>query len=269
MNQTILVTGGSGNLGSHVVDRLTGQGREVRVLSRHPRSGAGTSAADWSIGNLSTGEGLDRALDGVGTVVHCATDGRTPDGDVQATRNLLEAAARADRPHVVYVSIIGVDRHPLPYYRAKHRTEQVVRDSGLPWTVLRAAQFHDLVHFVLYQAARLPLMPVLARTRFQSIDVADVARRTADLAVGDAQGRVADLPGPQTLTMAEMARIYLRVTGRRRLVVPLLLPGKVVGAYRRGLHLAPEPLPGGRTFEDFLRDRPELKIPEAARRKAR
>lgn len=269
MNETILVTGGSGNLGSHVVDQLTRQGRQVRVLSRRPRSSGGTSAADWSVGDLATGEGLDRALDGVGTVVHCATDGRTPDGDVEATRNLLEAAARAGRPHVVYVSIIGVDRHPLPYYQAKYRTERMIRDSGLPWTTLRAAQFHDLVHFMLHQAARLPVMPVLAGTRFQSIDTAEVAVRTAELAVGGAQGRVADLPGPQTLTIVELARMYLRVTGRRRPVVPLVLPGKVGKAYRQGLHLAPEPLPGGRTFEEFLRDRPKLKIPVAARRKAR
>ncbi|MFE7778184.1 SDR family oxidoreductase [Streptomyces sp. NPDC057445] len=269
MNQTILVTGGSGNLGSHVIGQLTGQGRQVRVLSRSVRSRHGAPAVEWCVGDLATGEGLDQALEGVGTVVHCATDGRTQHGDVAATENLLKAGARAGSSHVVYVSIIGVDRHPLPYYQGKYRCEQAIQESGLPWTVLRAAQFHDLVHFALHQAARLPVMPALADTRFQSIDTAEVARRTTELAIGEAQGRVADLPGPQTLAMADMARIYLRGTGRRRPVLPITLPGKVARAYRQGLHLAPAPLPGGRTFEEFLAAGPELKPPAAARRAAR
>ncbi len=268
MNGTILVTGGTGNLGSHVVTRLARQDCRVRVLSRRPPTDQGSPAVEWCTADLAIGDGIDSALDGVGTVIHCATDGRTRHGDVAAARNLLDAAARAGGPHIVYVSIIGVDRHPLPYYRAKYDSERLLESSGLPYTILRAAQFHEMLHFALSRAARLPVVPVLAGTRFQTVDTAHVASRTVDLAVGVPGGRVADLPGPQTLTMAALARAYLRVSGARRPVLPVLLPGRVPRAYREGLHLASAPLPGSRTFEDFLATGPAVRVPAAARKRA-
>ncbi|MFF4656441.1 SDR family oxidoreductase [Streptomyces sp. NPDC001381] len=265
MNETILVTGATGNLGGHVLARLQAAGRGVRGLSRRPPAEPG--AGEWSAADLSAGSaGLGEALEGVGTVVHCATDGRTRQGDVQAARNLVAAALRGGRPHIVYVSIIGVDRHPLAYYRAKHEVEQLLEASGLPYTILRAAQFHDMLHFALSRAARLPVLPVLARTSFQTVDTAHVASRTAELAVDEPRGRVADLPGPQTLTMTEMARAHLRASGTRRPLLPVLLPGRVPRAYREGLHLAPGPVPGSRTFEDFLAGAPAVRVPAAARK---
>jgi uncharacterized protein YbjT (DUF2867 family) len=267
MNGTILITGGTGNLGSHVVAQLANQGRRVRVLARRPPAAPGSPAAEWCTGDLALGAGLEPALEDVGTIVHCATDGRTRHGDVAATRNLLKVAGRSGKPHIIYVSIIGVDRHPLPYYQAKYDIERLVESSGLPYTILRAAQFHDMLHFVLSRAARLPVLPVLARTRFQTVDTAYVASRTVELAVGEPGGRVTDLPGPQTLTMAELARTYLRVSRIRRPVLPVVLPGRVPRAYRRGLHLASASLPGSRTFEEFLADGPSVRVPAAARKR--
>ncbi|WP_316758055.1 SDR family oxidoreductase [Streptomyces herbicida] len=269
MEKITLVTGATGNLGGHVVARLMDRGGRVRALSRRHPATDDVSDVEWCQGDLSTGEGLERALEGVGTVVHCATDGRTRNGDVAAARHLLRAADEAGGPHVLFVSIIGVDRHPLGYYRAKYDTERLVETSGLPYTILRAAQFHDMLHYALHRAARLPVMPVLARTGFQSVDTGHVAARAVELSTGGSYGRVADLPGPDTLTMADMARIYLRVTGRRRPILPLVLPGSVPRAYRQGLHLAPAPQPGSRCFEQFLRERPSVKVPEAARKAAR
>ncbi|MFI2372755.1 SDR family oxidoreductase [Streptomyces sp. NPDC018833] len=269
MHKITLVTGGTGNLGGHVVTQMVGQGRPVRALSRRPPAAGEAPGVEWCQGDLAAGEGLERALEGVDTIVHCATDGRTRRGDVVAAQNLVEAAARADGPHIVFVSIIGVDRHPLGYYQAKYDTELLIEASGLPYTILRAAQFHDMLHYALHQASRLPVMPVLARTSFQSVDTAHVASRTVELSTGDPCGRVADLPGPHTLTMTDMARTYLRLTGRRRPILPLVAPGSVPRAYRQGLHLAAAPQPGSRSFEDFLREGPAVKVPAAARKTAR
>ncbi|MEV4919424.1 NAD(P)H-binding protein [Streptomyces tirandamycinicus] len=266
MNEVTLVTGATGNLGGHVLAQLLARGRRVRALSRRPPATHGASAVDWCQADLSSGQGLARALAGVGTVVHCATDGRTRDGDVMAAQHLIRAAAKAGAPHLLFVSIIGVDRHPLDYYRAKYDTERLIETSGLPYTILRAAQFHDMLHYALDRASRLPVMPVLARTSFQSVDTPHVAARAVELSAVGPSGRVADLPGPDTLTMADMARILLRVTGRRRPILPVVLPGRVPGAYRQGLHLAPAPQPGSRSFEDFLKEGPAVKVPAAVRR---
>ncbi len=105
---TILVTGGTGTLGRHVVRRLTEDGHRVRVLSRR-------SGADLVTGDLRTGAGLAGAVRDVDVIVHCAVDPRGD--DVAATGRLIAAAEQAHVPHLVYISIVGVDRMPLGHYR--------------------------------------------------------------------------------------------------------------------------------------------------------
>ena len=171
------------------------------------------------------------------TIVHCAT---APTGDAAATEHLVAAARRAGTPHLVFVSIVGVDRIPLGYYREKVRAERVVESSGLPWTILRATQFHDFLVQMFTSAARTGLLPVLAGTSFQPVAVDDVADRLADLVDGPAQGRASDLGGPEIRPMADLARAWLAASGRRRAVVPLRLPGAIARGYRDGAHLTPE-----------------------------
>ncbi|GGS67322.1 nucleotide-diphosphate-sugar epimerase [Planobispora rosea] len=237
----ILVTGGTGVLGRPVVDRLTGAGRTVRVLSRTRKP---------CIGDLSTGAGLAEALDGVRTIVHLASDPRTRGADVAAARRLIAAAPEG--AHLVYISIVGVDRHPYSYYRAKYEVERMIERSGLPYTILRAVQFHDLVLYGMRMLARLPIVFVPAGVAFQPVAAEEVAARLAGLALGEPAGRVPDMGGPEILSAAELARLYLRSAGKRRPVLPVPIPGGVIGAYRRGVHLAPEHRDGRITFEEFL-----------------
>ena len=188
---------------------------------------------------------------GVDVIVHAATTlGR---GDVEATRKLVAAARRAGSPRLVYISIVGVDQVPLFYYRAKLSAERVVEASGLPWTILRATQFHDLIAAMSRVQRRLPVTFTLAKVRFQPIDVGEVAERLAELAVDEPRGRVSDIGGPEVREAVDLARTYLRAVGRRRRVVPLWLPGKTGRGYRRGGHLAPDHAVGRITFEEFLR----------------
>jgi uncharacterized protein YbjT (DUF2867 family) len=184
MTQSILVTGGNGTLGRAVVARLLAGGHEVRVLSRRPRSASAPAQVGWGTGDLVSGEGLADAVTGVGVVVHCASDPRRPRRvDVHGTANLLRAARAAGTPHLVDISIVGVDRVPYRYYRAKLQAERMTQTSGLGWTILRATQFHQLVLLVAQGLARLPVIPVPAATSFQPIDAAEVADRLAGLAV--------------------------------------------------------------------------------------
>jgi uncharacterized protein YbjT (DUF2867 family) len=231
----ILVTGGTGTLGRAVVRQLTDAGHDVRVLSRRTSS------------DLVTGKGLAAALADVDTVVHLATTlrGRR---DVTATRNLVDAAT--DIRHLVFISIVGIDRIPIGYYRGKLAAERIVAER--PHTILRATQFHDLIRTLLAGAAKLPIMPI-PKLRAQPIDVRDVAARLTELATGDPQGRVADIGGPETKPLRELADVYLRATKKRRPKVEFSLPGKAFRGYREGGNLVPGAPMGTITFERYLK----------------
>src|SRR6266699_2052996 len=202
MNTPILVTGGTGTLGRHVVPRLRNAGCDVRVLSRRPHQAE--DGIRYLIGDLATGEGIAPAVDGVAAIVHCAGSYK---GDAAATRNLVQAAlSRAGSPHLVYISVVGADRIPVVsrvdrtmfgYFASKLASERVVADSGLPWTTLRATQFYDAFLLVARQMAKMPVMAVPAGFRFQPVDSGEVADRLVELALGTPAGPVPDIAGPR------------------------------------------------------------------------
>ena len=163
----LLVTGGTGVLGRRVVERLGAAGVGARVMSRSGKPGTVR-------GDLLTVEGLDAAVRGVETVIHCASSPyrKTREVDVAGTGRLLEAAVRAGVSHFVYISIVGVDRaSSYPYYRIKLDAERVIEASPVPHTILRATQFYDLVLMAVRFIDRLPVMPVPAGLQGQPIDV--------------------------------------------------------------------------------------------------
>ncbi|WP_280402111.1 SDR family oxidoreductase [Nocardia carnea] len=247
MMSTVLVTGGTGKLGRAVVERLKYREREVRVLSRTPGAGR-------AVGDLRTGDGLAEAVEGVDAVVHCATTyGR---GDVVAARRLVDAMRRTGcAPHLVNISIVGVDRIPLPYYRAKLAAEEVISGSGLPWTNLRATQFHDLLATMFDVQRWLPVTFAPGGFRFQPIDIGTVASRLAELAVHTPAGKAPDLGGPRIYSLRELAEIYRSVVHRRRPILSPHLPGRIARGYAEGWNLVPDNPRGTLAFEEFLRER--------------
>jgi uncharacterized protein YbjT (DUF2867 family) len=254
----ILVTGGTGTLGKHVVRRLRDAGVDIRVLSRKPH--ADEEGVRFLAGDLMSGLGLDAAVEGIGTIVHCAGG---PRGDDVATRNLVTAAARAGRPHVVNVSVVGADRVPVRsfidrqafgYFDMKRKTERAVEASGLPWTTLRATQFYDLVLFVAEKLTKLPVVPYPTHSAFQPVDSDEVAARMVELALGAPAGLVPDIAGPRVYEFSELVRGYLRAAGRSRPMVPIHVPGGASRAVRGGAVLASDRAVGKRTWEEFLAD---------------
>ncbi len=259
MTSPLLVTGGTGTLGRLVVPRLRKASFPVRVLSR--RSREPWDGIEFLIGDLATGEGLEAAVNGIGTIVHCAG---TAKGDEDKARNLVRAASRARVQHLVYVSVVGAERIPVVsgvdrtmfgYFAAKRAAENVIADSGLPWTTLRATQFHDLILTVARQLAKLPVMPVPAGFRFQPVDAGEVAVRLVELSLGEPSGLVPDIGGPRVYELTELLRSYLRASHRHRLLMPVRLPGKAARAVRAGANLTPEGAVGHRTWEEFLAER--------------
>jgi uncharacterized protein YbjT (DUF2867 family) len=252
----ILITGGTGTLGRLVVRRLHDAGRMVRVLSRHERDDE--DGIEFATGDLAKDEGIDAAVDGTEIIVHCAG---TAKGDEDKALNLVRAALQAGTPHLVYISVVGDDRLPIEsgidramfgYFAAKLAGERVVAGSGLPWTTLRATQFHDGILKTARQMARLPVVPVPAGFRFQPIDTGEVADRLTELALGTPAGLVPDMAGPRAYELAELVRGYLRATHKHRAILPIKFPGKAARAVRAGAILAPDRAVGHRSWEEFL-----------------
>jgi uncharacterized protein YbjT (DUF2867 family) len=260
MTSPILVTGGTGTLGRLVVQHLRDAGCNVRVLSR--RNHEYRDGIEFVTGDLATGEGIEAAVDGIETIVHLAGSAK---GDEDKARNLVRAASRAGAPHLVYISVVGAERIPVEsgldrnmfgYFASKRAAEKVVEDSGLPWTTLRATQFHDMILMVAQALAKLPVVPVPSGFRVQPVDADEVAARLVELTLGEPAGRVPDMGGPQVYGAADLFRGYLRASKRRwRPIVPVWLPGKAARAFRAGANLAPEQAAGHRTWEEFLAER--------------
>src|ERR671917_317278 len=260
MTSPILVTGGTRTLGRLVVPRLRDAGRDVRVLTRSSREAK--DGIEFMSGDLATGEGIEATVDGVGTIVHCAG---SAEGDEDKARNLVRAASAQTRaPHLVYISVVGADRIPVAsrvdrsmfgYFASKWAAEKVVKDSGLPWTTLRATQFHEGMLAVARQMVRLPVLPVPVGFCFQPVEADEVASRLVELTLGEPSGLVPEMGGPRIYDAAELLRGYLRATKRWRLIVPIWLPGKAARAFRAGANLAPEQAVGHRTWEEFLAEK--------------
>lgn len=241
---TVLVSGGTGTVGRHIVARLRERGDEVRVLSRRP--GGGTH-----VGDLSTGEGVADAARGAELVVHAASDTRRLGrSDLDQTTNLLRAAH--DASHLLYVSIVGIDHIPYVYYRHKLACEQAIASSTMPYTILRATQFHELVGWLMRGAERLPLAPLPLDFRFQTVAAEEVASRTAELVHSDPRRGIAYFGGPEVLTLEQMAHAWRDQRGRPRRLVRLPAPGKIGRGFREGRNTCPEHAEGTQTWAQFV-----------------
>jgi len=257
--KNVLVTGGTGALGSELVPLLVAAGLDVRVLSRRsaPTMPAGARAVR---GDLTTGDGLDAAITAINVIAHLASGTRGAPSyanakrtDVQGTERLLDAARRAGvEPHVVYISIVGIDKIPFGYYRGKLATEQVIERSGLPYTILRTTQWHTLAVKFCQLLGSLPLVAVPKRVRMQLLDAGEVAQRMAGLVQGPPSQHVPEMGGPEALSFAEIARKYYKAVGKRRVVIELPLPGKSARAFAAGYNLAPEHRDGRITWDEYL-----------------
>jgi uncharacterized protein YbjT (DUF2867 family) len=241
----VAVAGGTGLTGRHVVESLASAGHDPIVLAR-------SSGVD-----LVTGAGLAAALVGADAVIDVSnvTTTRRAVAErffIAATTHLRDAAAAAGVGHYLLLSIVGVDRVELGYYAGKRRQEQLLAAGTVPWTVLRATQFHEFAEQVL-ERLRGPVA-VLPAMRSRPVAVAEVADALVEaVTAGPVDGYATELAGPELLWLADMARLVLRRRGERRWVLPAPLPGRVGRELRcGGLLPLGEFREGKRTFADYL-----------------
>ena len=233
----VLVTGGTGHLGKDLVDRLVRSGHQVRLFARSKRE---RSDVEWAIGDLATGKGLSAALRGVHTVINAATHSpvaqrggfrpvdffKSPsDVDAEGTRRLLDLSQQASVQHFVHVSIVGLDDASLPYARVKLAGERMVRESALPWSLVRAMPFYYLLESMLAGLAWLPVWPV-PKTVCNPVDTSDVADYLAHCAFDGERGVRAEIGGPDDLSLVEIARQYQTARAMSRTIMPIHLSEK-------------------------------------------
>lgn len=254
----ILITGGTGKLGSVIVAQLAASEHTPRILSR--ANVAVQPGIEVVQGDLASGAGLAEALIKVDAVIHCASSPArdTYEVDVIGTKNLLEQAARHGIRHVVYVSIIGIDRIPLAYYQYKLAAELAIVESGVPYTLARIAQFHDFVDERLHSLRKIEASPLLITTdaQFQTIDLQDAARYLTDQAAAEAGNQRVNVAGPEINTLEKMARPWLAMQGMERPLAHALAPRAHLAfleGYRSGYNTAPDHAYGSITWLDFLR----------------
>ncbi|TMB99972.1 MAG: NAD-dependent epimerase/dehydratase family protein [Chloroflexi bacterium] len=262
----VLITGGTGGLGSELVPRFAAVGYTIRVLSRGPKPhssdvGWGPSPDEWAQCDLTTGAGINDAVAGCDLIVHAATGaGRRAKVDIAGTRKLVAAAKAASTPHLFYISIVGIERIPLGYYKAKLACERMIEDSGVPWSNLRATQFHSLIDTFTSVLSRLPGVLFLPKAfKFQPVDTGEVAERMVEYAAKGPSGRLPDLGGPQVLTWGEMAADWLQARGQRKTIVNLPVFGRIAAGFRNGYnclpadrHGTPEHADGKMTWSQWL-----------------
>jgi uncharacterized protein YbjT (DUF2867 family) len=222
----IAVTGGTGAIGRELVAALAARGHEVRSLSR-----SGPLPID-----LRDGTGLDAALDGVEAVIDAANAGPAKAAAravlVDGNRHLLAAEARAGVAHHVAISIVGADRVRAGYHAVKLEQEAVVRDAGVPWTIVRATQFHGLLDAIFAATARFGVLPG-GGLPLQPVDAREVAQMLADIVDTEPWLAIGRFAGPEVVELGELARLWREARGRRALVAPV--PTGVLGRVGREL----------------------------------
>jgi uncharacterized protein YbjT (DUF2867 family) len=256
----ILVTGGTGALGSAVAASLKTTDNRVRVLSRKPAPSALEPSLEWAQGDITTGEGLPAALANVEIVVNCTGDARNVyQTDVLGVQRLAEAAHQAGVKHFFHISIVGIDRINLTYYQHKLRAEAAVSGSGVPYSVLRVTQFHSLLHSILSRMEVVPEgygLPIAHDALFQLIDTRDVAAHMLPLLLAQPAGRLPDVGGPQILSVEEIARTYLQGRGITDPVFVDLpegyFPPAAVEGYQQGANTVPGNRYGHITWADYV-----------------
>jgi len=241
----IAVAGGTGQVGSHVVEAARERGHTVIVLSR-----------GYSV-DLVSGVGVEGALEGVDAVIDVVSittlDGAEAVAFFEATtRTLLAAEEVSGVGHHLALSIVGIDRAPEGHYAGKIAQERLVEGGRVPWTIVRATQFHEFAEQI-YARAKVGPFHVAPKMRTQPIAAREVAEHLVALAEAGPAGRTRELAGPKEERLVDMVRGLARARGSRAWIPAIPLRGAFGRAQRDG-SLLPEPgaILGAQTYAEWL-----------------
>jgi uncharacterized protein YbjT (DUF2867 family) len=241
----VTVIGGTGLIGSQVVQKLTAAGHEAVPAS--PSNGV----------DMITGKGLDRALEGAEVVINLANSPTFDEASLgffgTSMNNLLAAGERAGVRHQEILSIVGVDQVPeMDYYRAKTLQEALLREGPTPYSIVRATQFFEFMDAVLSETAddtavRLPA------TRVQPIAAADVANAVVEVSTGAPLQGIRNIAGPDVFALDELGSITLAAQHDNRTVITDDRAGMFAGITGDELTAGPDARLAPTHYEDWIR----------------
>jgi uncharacterized protein YbjT (DUF2867 family) len=249
----LLVTGATGVLGREVLLAARSSGIVVRALSRRPAAAVG-EGEEWVQADLVSDEGLENAVAGIDAIVHAASDPRRAGTvDVIGTRRLVDAAEAAKVRHLIFVSIVGVDAVPVAFYKRKLAAEQIVGAGRVPFSILRATQFHSFLDQMIAGTARVPfVLPIPSGILVQPVEASEVAERLMRCVAEGPRGRVTDFGGPEVLSWREAAAQWQAARHTTKKAIPVPLPGAAAKALRAGLGTVPNGDRGVITWREWL-----------------
>ena len=242
------VAGGTGTVGRYVVEEAERRGHRVIVLTR-------SNGID-----LTSGTGLDAAMRDVDVVVdvsnrNALTRKKATDFFTATTRNLQRAEQAAGVGHHVALSIVGIDDSALGYYQGKLAQERQLRSGVVPFTILRATQFHEFAEQSL--ARKIGPLVLVPHMRTQPVAAREVAAELVDLAEEPGAGATVELAGPEVLDLVDMVSQVVRHRRAGLRVLPVRLPGRAGMAGRTGGLLPKGNFEKGRQpFAEWLAEQP-------------
>jgi uncharacterized protein YbjT (DUF2867 family) len=247
----LLVTGGTGLLGSRLVPRLAAAGHQVRVMTHSGRRVVGAGSIT---GDLLTGQGVGEAVSGAECVIHLASSPREDSTkvDVLGTKGLIEMARRARVAHLIFVSIVGVDKIPYPYYKAKLQAEKLIQGGHVPWTILRATQFFSYLDILLKKAASRPVLVVPKGWKTQPVDAGEVSAKVLESVLAGPREYLPDFGGPEIFTAEKLAQAWQTAHANHRPLLAVPWPSLTSRAFQKGYATCPDNRYGRITFTQWM-----------------
>lgn len=255
MKKKLLVTGGSGTLGSEIIRKaLEDNLYEVSTISTSPEKHIFPENCRVFKADLVTGEGLKDALNGIQLIIHCASSVNDPQHvDYDGTANLIAAADKSVLENLVYVSIVGIDDTDHPYYVMKLKVEQLIAGSGVPFSILRATQFHEyVVDFIKSLTATDKEIKVPTGLKFQTIAVPELAEIFLRMLSSKATGEIAYIGGPEVKGLEDMTAGYLTAIRSQQEILLVEASQPREFRFRTGANLVPYAKYGLITWARFL-----------------
>ncbi|MEO8514035.1 MAG: SDR family oxidoreductase [Ignavibacteria bacterium] len=250
--KNILITGASGTLGKQLCKVLTSHNIPYIAISRNEVDIE--PPAKWMYIDLNSGEGLEKLPRQIDTVIHLASNASNKNSasDPELTNEMLKFSRAKKVSHFIYMSIVGIDKIPYPYYEQKLHSENLVISGNLPYTIFRATQFHQLIDFFLSNSLKFPIALLQKKFKFQPIDPKSVAKKLYEISQGDPVTGIVNLGGPEILTYGEMYTDWLKAKDRKAFVINLPAIGNRSKAFVNGYNTCSEKDSQGATWKEYL-----------------
>ncbi|UJR11299.1 hypothetical protein I4U23_015480 [Adineta vaga] len=260
----ILVTGGNGVLGRAVSKLFLAEHINFVVGSRHKKTKNYSNERtdldtniEWIYMDLTKEEELDKiTFDNIDIILHLASSpNETINGqaaDIVLTRNLLKTIQNKNIKHFIYISIVGIDRIPLAYYEGKLECERLVKESGVPYTILRATQFHEFAEDLTNKLLRFPICLVPKALKIQPIQVEAVAMELSKIMKTSPLNDTYDIGGKKIYNMGEIASSLLEARHESKWIINIPTFGGIMNAVAAGYSTCENIVSSSNTWEEYL-----------------